>query len=320
MGVAMIRGLPPGGVRVARWSPRSMPAVSTGAYRSPRLRRFGPGGGGGGAPGHPAGHAPGTGRPTPGPGYPGELPGAGAGQTTHTHTPWPGATVRGACCPGGWEAELQLPLDHVVHRDPKSRRVRGRDGISLPVGEGEGGDPQGETHELEQLAGPLVILGQEGGDAVTLRGMEARDGGGLLARRTHAAPNHRQALAVQEDSDVHGPAGVRLLQGGVGDERRQAGLMRAHFAYWAIGGVGGRRFGVVIGRVRRLGGFRGAEGASVVIQETSRLGGRALGCIHINGGGGGAGGPPPCVGPQTRGRVRWCWLAHLGHAQAAAPP
>ena len=121
---------------------------------------------------------------------------------------------------GGGEAELHLPLDHVIHRDPKSRRVRGRDGIPLPAGEGEGGDPLGEAHELEQLAGPLGILGQEGGEAVPFRGMGAGDGGGVLARRTHAASHRRQAFAVQEDSDVHGPAGVRLLKGGIGDECR----------------------------------------------------------------------------------------------------
>ena len=45
MGVAMARGLPPGGVRVALWSPRSILAVSTGVYRSPRLTQIWTGGG-----------------------------------------------------------------------------------------------------------------------------------------------------------------------------------------------------------------------------------------------------------------------------------
>ena len=76
---------------------------------------------------------------------------------------------------GGGEAELHPPLDHVIHRDLKSRRVRGRDGISLPAGEGEGGDPPGEAHELEQLAGPLGILGQEGGGGGPFRRMGAGD-------------------------------------------------------------------------------------------------------------------------------------------------
>ena len=154
--------------------------------------------------------------------------------------PWARAAL------GGGEAELHPPLDHVINRDPKSRRVRGRDGISLPAGEGEGGDPQGITHELEQLAGSLRILGQEGREAVSLRGMGAGDGGGVLARRPHAASHRRQAFAVQEDSDVQGLAGVRLLQGSIGDERRQAGLVRVQLARRAVGAAGCRRCRVVI--------------------------------------------------------------------------
>ena len=46
----------------------------------------------------------------------------------------------GAAPGGGREAELHLPLDHVIHRDPKSRRVWCRDGISLPAAEEEGGE------------------------------------------------------------------------------------------------------------------------------------------------------------------------------------
>ena len=37
---------------------------------------------------------------------------------------------------------------------------------------------------------------------------------------------------MQEDSDAHGPAVVCLLQGSVGNECRQAGLMRANLAFW----------------------------------------------------------------------------------------
>ena len=129
--------------------------------------------------------------------------------------------------------------------------MRSRDGISLPAGEGEGGDPQGIAHELEQLAGPLCILGQEGREAVSLRGMGAGDGGGVLARRPHAASHRRQAFAVQEDSDVQGLAGVRLLQGSIGDERRQAGLVRAQLARRAVGAAGCRRCRVVIQLYRR---------------------------------------------------------------------
>ena len=146
---------------------------------------------------------------------------------------------------------MHPPLDHVIHRDPKSRRVRSRDGISLPAGEGEGGDPQGIAHELEQLAGPLGILGQEGREAVSLRGMGAGDGGGVLARRLHAASHRRQALAAKEDSDVQGLAGVRLPQGSIGDERRQAGLVRAQLARRAVGAAGCRRCRVVIQLYRR---------------------------------------------------------------------
>ena len=87
-----------------------------------------------------------------GPGLRGKCPGRGRGRLgiriCHGLEPPPGARV----VLGGWEAELHLPLDHVVYRDPKSRRLRGRDGISLPAGEGEGGDPQGETRELLRLA------------------------------------------------------------------------------------------------------------------------------------------------------------------------
>ena len=46
-----------------------------------------------------------------------------------------------------------------------------------------------------------------------------------------------------------------------------AGLMRAHIARWAVDGVGGRWLRVLIGRVRRLRGFRGAEGVSVVTRR-----------------------------------------------------
>ena len=124
-----------------------------------------------------------------GPGIRGGCPGRRRGRPgiriCHGLEPPPGAR---AALEGG-EAELHPPLDHVVDRDPKSRRVRGRDGISLPAGEGEGGDPQGEVHELEQPAGPLGILGQEGGEAVPIRRMGAGDGGRVLARRTHAAPH-----------------------------------------------------------------------------------------------------------------------------------
>ena len=65
------------------------------------------------------------------PGIRGHCPGRGRGRpgirVCHGLEPPSGARV----ALGGWEAELHLPLDHVVHRDPKSRRVRGRDGISL---------------------------------------------------------------------------------------------------------------------------------------------------------------------------------------------
>ena len=40
MGVAMLKGVPPSGVRVAPWSARSGRAVWTGVYRSPRLMRI----------------------------------------------------------------------------------------------------------------------------------------------------------------------------------------------------------------------------------------------------------------------------------------
>ena len=118
--------------------------------------------------------------------------------------------------------------------------MRGRDGISLPAGEGGGGDPQGEVHELEQLACPLGILCQEGGEAVALRGVGAGDKGGLLARCAHAASHRRQALAIDEDSDIHGPAGVYLLKGRVSDECRKAGLVLAHVAWGAFGAAFGR--------------------------------------------------------------------------------
>ena len=45
MGVVMTRGDPPGGMRVALWSPRSSPAASTGEYQSPRLMQTCTGGG-----------------------------------------------------------------------------------------------------------------------------------------------------------------------------------------------------------------------------------------------------------------------------------
>ena len=66
---------------------------------------------------------------------------------------------------------------------------------------------------------------------------------------------------------------------------------------------------------------------SIVIQEASQLGGRALGCIHINWGGGGGGGasaargapvpragevalgPSPPEGPVTGGTGRMGWGA-----------
>ena len=182
-------------MRVALWSPRSMLAVSTGVYRSPRLTQIWNGGGGGGR------RAPGDmyralAYQHQGPGIRGDRPGRGWGRPgiriCHGLEPPP----RGRAALGGGEAELHPPLDHVIHRDPKSRRVRSRDGISLPAGEGEGGDPQGIAHELEQLAGPLGILGQEGREAISLRGMGAGDGGGVLARRPHAASHRRQAFAV----------------------------------------------------------------------------------------------------------------------------
>ena len=136
--------------------------MSSGEYRSPRLTQICTGGGEG-ALSYPVGHAPGIGTPPPSPCIRGHRPGRGRGRPgiyiCHGLDPPPGARV----ALGGWEAELHLPLDHVVHRDPKSRRVGGRDGISLPVGEGEEGDPQGEVHKLEQLAGPLGVLCQEGG-------------------------------------------------------------------------------------------------------------------------------------------------------------
>ena len=45
MGEAKNKGAPPGGVRVAWWSPRSTRALSTGVYRSPRLMQTCTGGG-----------------------------------------------------------------------------------------------------------------------------------------------------------------------------------------------------------------------------------------------------------------------------------
>ena len=271
------------------------------------------GGGGGGASGAPRGTSTWHWHTSTRARVSGEPPGAGAGPGMNIcHGLEPPSTARAAL--GGGEAELNPSPDNVIYRDPKSRRVRGRDGFSLPAREGEGGDPQGEAHELEQLAGPLGILGQEVGEALSFWGMGAREGGGVLARRTHAAPDRRQALAVQEDIGVHGLAGVRLLQGGVGDERRQAGLLQAHTARWVIDGASSRRLEVLIGRVRRLRGLWRAEGVRVVIEQASQLGGRALGRIHINRGGGGGGASAAREAPVSRAGE-----ATLGCSPGACP-
>ena len=113
------------------------------------------------------------------------------------------------------------------------------------------------------------------------------DRGGLLACRTHAAPHYRQAFVVEEDSDVHGPAGVCLPQGGVTDERHFAGLVWVHIAWVASEGAFCWAF---IRRVRRLRGVGGAEAVSVVPHEVGQLGGRALGGFHNYGGRGLEGG------------------------------
>ena len=227
MDVAMTKGDHSGGVMVPLWSSRSGRAVSTGAYPPPPfvadLHR------GGGGLGFLAGHAPGTGIPTPEPGCPGVPPEAGVGQTRHAHMPWPGATGRGRCPRRGLGGGAPPTPRRAIHRDHESRRLRGR-GISLRAGEGEIGDPQGELNELEQLARSLGILCQEVGEAVNLRGVGARDGGGRLARRMHAAPHLRQALTVHEHNDVHGPAWVYLLQCSVSDGGRKAGFVLAHIA------------------------------------------------------------------------------------------
>ena len=99
---------------------------------------------------------------------------------------------------------------------------------------------------------PLGILCQEGGEAVTLRGVGAGAGDGLLACRAHAASHRRQALAIDEDNDVHGLVGVYLLQGSVSDECPKAGLVLAHIACGAFGGAFGRHLGVFARRVCRL--------------------------------------------------------------------
>ena len=63
---------------------------------------------------------------------------------------------------------------------------------------GRGRHSKGEIHDLEQLACLLGILCQEGGEAVTLRGMEAGDGGGLLvAARTRRLTADRHSLSLK---------------------------------------------------------------------------------------------------------------------------
>ena len=102
-----------------------------------------------------------------------------------------------------------------------------------------------------------------GGGAVALRGVGAREGGGILARRSHAAPLRRQTPAVGEDNNVQCPAGVYLLQGGVSDEGRKVGL---RLGAGAVGACGGR-LGVKVRGVRWLRDIKEAQALNVTLRK-----------------------------------------------------
>ena len=178
--------------------------------------------------------------------------------------------------------------------------------------------PGGEVHELEQLAGPLGVLRQEGGEAVTLWGMGDREGGGLVARGTHVAPHCRHVFAVQENSDVHGLAGVRLLHGCISNECRQAGLMRAHITCRALDGVRGSSSGSSAGGSGSSSDVSAGCEGSGGLRPSASPSLRPASWVAVpwdastSMGGGGA---LPRAGLRFPGWARWHWAAHLGRAQ-----
>ena len=117
-----------------------------------------------------------------------------------------------------------------------------------------------------------------GGEAVAFRGVGAGEGSGIVARCLHTAPHRRHTLGVREHSDVHGPGGVNLLEGGVSYEGHKAGLMLAP----GTGGARGGRLRATVRGVRRLRDVGEAQALSVALHWIGQLSGRALGSVHIN--------------------------------------
>ena len=86
----------------------------------------------------------------------------------------------------------------------------------------------------------LAYSAKRGGETVTLWGVGAGDGGGgILACRSHVAPHCRQTLAIHENSDIHGPTRVDLLQCSIRYEGRKARRM------WVAGWLGAHGSGLM---------------------------------------------------------------------------